>query len=281
MVFLENHLTVEHPGTGLKIVFNAFDALLGCRTVAEEPEQEAQPDDPQQQQQPQSPGEAKESPDMGSAPSSMAVVSEAAPKGPAPAPIKCKSAQLWQHKSMAGIEQLQLEHDWTYTTMYRGTLCPRNPAAPGSYSDEWQWSPEPINLPLLMKREPILWFTHLILFEDELHDNGVSQLSLKARAMPSCWLVLLRFWLRVDDVLVRIYDTRLFVEFGKPYVIREQQLREASAEELLKMGIPSKDSLLQDPDRLSRRLPVRHQRRDRLELYPAAAEAAGGASENS
>ena len=34
--------------------------------------------------------------------------------------------------------------------------------------------------------------------------------------MPRCWFVLLRFWLRVDGVLVRLRETRLCCDFGQP-----------------------------------------------------------------
>eukprot|EP00494_Astrolonche_serrata_P008658 UN08702 len=64
-----------------------------------------------------------------------------------------------------------------------------------------------INIELLKKREPILWHCSIVLFEDELNDHGVSKLTLQARVMPSCFLLLLRFWLRVDDVLYRVYET--------------------------------------------------------------------------
>lgn len=59
------------------------------------------------------------------------------------------------------------------------------------------------------------------LYEDELADHGCSSLSLKFRCMPSCFFALLRFYLRVDKVLVKINDTRLYWEHGKPYMIRE------------------------------------------------------------
>lgn len=63
--------------------------------------------------------------------------------------------------------------------------------------------------------------------------------------MPSSWLVLQRFFLRVDDVLFRIFDTRLFVSFhpsdgdvdphtsiSSPRVIRECRGAEASYAEI-------------------------------------------------
>lgn len=46
--------------------------------------------------------------------------------------------------------------------------------------------------------------------------------------MPSCLFILLRFFLRVDDVLFRIYDTRIYHRFGTNTVIRECSTRESS-----------------------------------------------------
>jgi hypothetical protein len=38
----------------------------------------------------------------------------------------------------------------------------------------------------------------------------VSGVLLQVRVMPRCWLVLLRFWLRVDGSLVRLREVRHF-----------------------------------------------------------------------
>lgn len=46
--------------------------------------------------------------------------------------------------------------------------------------------------------------------------------------MPTCWFALLRFWLRVDNVIMRLRETRVFCAFrdGVPVVLRERQARE-------------------------------------------------------
>ena len=36
---------------------------------------------------------------------------------------------------------------------------------------------------------------------------------MQVRVMPKCWFVLLRFWLRVDRVLIRLYETRYLCDF--------------------------------------------------------------------
>ncbi len=45
--------------------------------------------------------------------------------------------------------------------------------------------------------------------------------------MPTFWFVLMRFYLRVDHVVFRIHDVRLFFDYNKPdSILREQQWRE-------------------------------------------------------
>jgi hypothetical protein len=52
------------------------------------------------------------------------------------------------------------------------------------------------------------------------------------RAMPSGFFVLLRFYLRVDDVLIRINDTRLYYEKDNQYILREYTSKESKAKDL-------------------------------------------------
>lgn len=109
---------------------------------------------------------------------------------------------------------------------------------------------ERIDIEKLKAREQIMFFDDVLLFEDELHDHGVSMISVKIvssvlfffliihpfstladtfccnsvwniwlylllamqRVMPTSFFLLLRFFLRVDGVLIRINDTRLYHE---------------------------------------------------------------------
>lgn len=54
----------------------------------------------------------------------------------------------------------------------------------------------------------------------------MSILTVKMRVMPERLLLLSRFYMRLDGVLFRIRDTRVFVEFGTKEVIREYTVRE-------------------------------------------------------
>ena len=132
------------------------------------------------------------------------------------------------------------EFDWTYTTPYGGTAQQQGggAAAPAA----WQPSEQRIDRGMLMARDPILFYDEVELYASDLDDNGAAQLSLKVRVMPKCWYVLLRYWLRVDGVLVRLRETRLFCKLGgggPPTVLRERTLREETFDQLRARGAPA------------------------------------------
>ena len=66
--------------------------------------------------------------------------------------------------------------------------------------------------------------------------------NVQVRVMPRCWYVLLRFFLRVDKVLVKLRETRLFCPFTTDStvgpVIREIKYSEGTFEELSQAGAP-------------------------------------------
>lgn len=51
---------------------------------------------------------------------------------------------------------------------------------------------------------PILMYDDVVLFEDFIHDHGFVRLNVRTRVMPQCWFVLLRYWLRVDNVVMKV-----------------------------------------------------------------------------
>jgi type 2A phosphatase activator TIP41 len=53
--------------------------------------------------------------------------------------------------------------------------------------------------------------------------------------MPSTFLVLLRFFLRVDGVIVKILDTRLYHQFGTSILIRDFKERIIPFSKLIKV----------------------------------------------
>lgn len=125
---------------------------------------------------------------------------------------------------------LQIAHhyDWTYTTRYRGTeRC--NSGDHRLKRDDTQSLP----MEKLSRPDHILFYDDMILFEDELADNGISIFNVKIRVMNERLLLLGRFFLRVDDVLMRIMDTRVCVEFDENKVIREYKEMEGDYKSLL------------------------------------------------
>jgi type 2A phosphatase activator TIP41 len=138
-------------------------------------------------------------------------------------PLKVNSASEWQAARLHEIEKQQavvLEYDWTYTTSYGGSLSWSPPLFPGSSNSsneqlppqqqqqqdaahapassepdgstgqqqqqlpQWQPSSSQIDRRMLMsKDEPILFYAEVPLYESELDDNGVCQLTVKVREL--------------------------------------------------------------------------------------------------
>jgi len=132
-------------------------------------------------------------------------------------------------------------YDWTYTTTYSGH------SSPSSTELAWQLADlenESHTIPMaeLTRQDPILFYAEIPLFEDELHDNGSSDLLVRIRVMPTCIFILARLTLRVDNVLFRIHDTRVFHSYSSdpPLVIRETSGWEAPYHQVGK-HLPKRD----------------------------------------
>ncbi|CAL1534867.1 unnamed protein product [Lymnaea stagnalis] len=138
-------------------------------------------------------------------------------------PIKVAASKEWQNarSECQHIKNVVSPFDWTFTTDYRGTTFQETPNILKIVP-----TLERIDIEKLKQKEPIHFYEDILLFEDELSDNGTSLLNVKVRVMPSSFFVLLRFFVRVDKVLIRINDTRLYHEAGSNYVLREFTSRE-------------------------------------------------------
>jgi type 2A phosphatase activator TIP41 len=161
------------------------------------------------------------------------------------------------------IKEVIKPFDWSYTTDYKGTYLAPQPTHPS-------FGPTESGLPvaLLMRRDPLLLVGTTDMFEDELADNGMSIYTVKYRVMPDRLLILARFFLRLDGVIVRIRDTRVFIEFSTGEVIREYIEREEKYETVrAKLGarddIPS---VMRQPDLLTELCSVVKTERERLIL---------------
>uniref|UniRef100_T1GTG5 TIP41-like protein n=1 Tax=Megaselia scalaris TaxID=36166 RepID=T1GTG5_MEGSC len=127
--------------------------------------------------------------------------------------LKVDCAEEWQvTRPGALLEEKFKPFDWTFSSNYQGTMNEH-------FREED--SEEGINFDKLMQREPIIFSSEVSLFEDELHDHGVSSCTVKIRVMPSGYYILLRFFLRVDNVLMRMHDTRFHYEIENNYIMKE------------------------------------------------------------
>ena len=68
----------------------------------------------------------------------------------------------------------------------------------------------------------------MLLYATELDDNGDGELVVKVRVMPECFFARMRWFLRVDRVLVRACDVRLYHDFATSTVVRVSSLRQDS-----------------------------------------------------
>ncbi|GAA5914211.1 hypothetical protein JCM8208_001520 [Rhodotorula glutinis] len=132
---------------------------------------------------------------------------------------------------------VQKPFDWTYTTLHRGRITSPPSSSPISSPSptalEPEWLPAPpshpgIPLALLARTDiPILFFDEVPLFEDELGDNGIADVTVRVRVNHLSLFVLSRFALRIDGVLFRQFDVRVFHAFGSGEIVREVKGREA------------------------------------------------------
>jgi type 2A phosphatase activator TIP41 len=173
--------------------------------------------------------------------------------------IKVSVAKEWKESraDCEFIDKMVHPFDWTFTTPYKGTHVPstNNLALIETPTDER------INIEKLKIPEHISFFEEICLFEDELSDHGTSSLNVKIRVMPTSFFVLQRFFLRVDDVVVRVYDTRIYHESQNNYIIREYTEKESLVKDL-----KCSPRVLTEPNEVANFLEIKHSEFHKLEF---------------
>ena len=174
-------------------------------------------------------------------------------------PVRVASANKWQADRADVLQDVRkMDYDWTYTTSYAGRWINKN--HPESAMTMIK-SDKQLNVELLTDRAiPLVAYHEAPLFVSELDDTGASELTVRVRvtdrtfecpcffasppvrvielsAVPlalTCglvagyWFVLMRFYLRVDDTVVRIRDVRWYWDDSATSVIRETRWHETS-----------------------------------------------------
>lgn len=147
--------------------------------------------------------------------------------------LKVKDASKWEKKQLHTSNSGTFHYDWTFSTPFTANM------EGGSWLE---LDESGMRMDLLKDTSiPILFFDEIVLFEDDLHDNGQAQLSIKLRVMPTCAYILSRLWVRVDNVVVRSRETRVLVDFFgiKPQIYRDVSWRECEWSELPAHGLPN------------------------------------------
>lgn len=170
--------------------------------------------------------------------------------------MKVAVAEEWQNSRQDSeyIKEVIKPFDWTFTTDYKGTLT-------GNKDLVMKVEPtdERIDLEQLKVKEKIFFYEDLILYEDELADNGIAKLNVKLRVMQGGFFLLLRFFLRVDGVLVRINDTRIYHKAGSSYMLREYSSKERKMSEILGLKLS-----ITDPTQLADHLILKEEKYETL-----------------
>ena len=152
--------------------------------------------------------------------------------------LKVAYSEEWQRmreKVSEDIRDVVRPFDWSYSTGWRGRVSSGGGGGSSGGNELAVVADAEIPYEKLRRPDPILLFDDVMLYEDELADNGIAMLSVKVRVMPERLLVLQRFFLRLDGVVVRIRDTRVYVEFETGEVIREYVSREAKYADVKKV----------------------------------------------
>jgi type 2A phosphatase activator TIP41 len=153
--------------------------------------------------------------------------------------LQSSDAKLWKSKrdtpSMSKSAEAVFHYDWTYSTPFSGKVYGNTGSSGWKQLEK---SAMPMEL-LTDQSVPILLFDEVILLEDDLHDNGEVQLSVKLRVMPTCAFILSKLFLRVDGVLLRVRECRMLVDFGRHKLFRDITWRECKWEDLATHNLPT------------------------------------------
>ncbi|KAI0029038.1 type 2A phosphatase activator TIP41 [Vararia minispora EC-137] len=175
------------------------------------------------------------------------------PSQPGDGAVKVGYADAWLRSRCApdalGSTEPARPYDWTYTTAYGGHVADAGACIGTAWADAHGQHAIPVAE--LTRPDPILFYAEVPLFEDELHDNGASHLLVRIRVMPTCIFVLCRAALRVDSVLFRVHDTRLYASLSAapPMLIRETSGWEAPYDRVgRRLPRPDDKTPLTDPN---------------------------------
>ena len=133
------------------------------------------------------------------------------------------------------------EMDWSFSSPYMGHITSVNNCIMNKYypkiNETKKFRTEKSNMIFPeIKVENVLNYNQVQFFEDELGDIGLSEGKIGFGVMDQCFLGLMRCYLRVDNMLVRNIDTKIYHKFGEKYIIRNFSVKEKTYDELKNNG---------------------------------------------
>ena len=138
-------------------------------------------------------------------------------------------------------DDIKNEEDWSFSSPYMGHITSINNSPMSKYYPEIKetkvFKKEKTNLKYPeTKVENVLNYNQIHFFEDELGDIGFSEGKIGFGVMNECFLGLMRCYLRVDNMVVRNIDTKIYHKFGDNYIIRNFLVKEKTYDELANKG---------------------------------------------
>ena len=133
------------------------------------------------------------------------------------------------------------DEDWSFSSPYMGHITSIKNSTMSKYYPEIKetkiFKIEKTNLKFPeTKVENVLNYNQIHFFEDELGDIGFSEGKIGFGVMNECFLGLMRCYLRVDKMIVRNIDTKIYHKFGDKYIIRNFLVKEKTYDELNNKG---------------------------------------------
>ena len=134
-------------------------------------------------------------------------------------------------------EETKSEEDWSFSSPYMGHISSIKDNIMFKYYPEiketkkFKIEKSTIKFPET-KIENVLNYNQIHFFEDELGDIGFSEGKIGFGVMNECFLGLMRCYLRVDNMIVRNIDTKIYHKFGDKYIIRNFLVKEKTYDEL-------------------------------------------------
>ena len=132
------------------------------------------------------------------------------------------------------ISNSENKNDWTFSSCYMGNICNINNSEIRSLYEDINLSEKKfkceidnnIQIPDLGNQSKIKQYIEIELYEDEFGDNGICETRVRLYIMEDSFSILLRCYLRVDNIVVRNINTKIFHKFGDDFIIRNFYVKE-------------------------------------------------------